>query len=65
MPQRLPIIKARTDSPDYALLHGTNLVAVGYSNLIAARFHLNESSLLDALLTNGYASLGPYIVTLA
>jgi hypothetical protein len=65
MPQRLPVIKARSTSPDYSLLHGTNLVAVGLSHLIAARFRLNESDLLVALLSNGFATLGPYIFTLA
>ena len=55
---RLPIIKVRY-SKSYALL------MVGYAPRVAERFHLSEDKLLDHLLTDGFALLGPYVFTLA
>ncbi len=55
---RLPIIKARFSAT-------RKLAMIGYSERVAERFKLNEDKLLDHLLRDGFALLGPYVFTLA
>ena len=54
----LPIIKVRLSA-------NRSLIMVGYAPRVAERFHLSEDKLLDHLLTDGFALLGPYVFTLA